>query len=106
GFLQLGRATRPPGVPWQIDGRPLDPAAAYRVASTDYLMSGREKAYDDEHLNDKFRKLTQLKQADVRLAVIRYLKANGPVTAENYPPGPDVDPKGFPDPPPVITHVR
>jgi len=39
--LQLWGATRS-GDGWLIQGVPLDPAARYRVALTDFLMSGRE----------------------------------------------------------------
>jgi len=41
GYLQLWGATRS-GDQWLIQGMPLDPAARYRVALTDFLMSGRE----------------------------------------------------------------
>ncbi|MDX1909173.1 MAG: bifunctional metallophosphatase/5'-nucleotidase [Bacteroidia bacterium] len=42
GYLQLGRVTRK-GDTWVIGGAALDPARVYRVAITDFLMTGGEK---------------------------------------------------------------
>lgn len=106
GFLQLERVTGARDKGWQIDGHPLDPAAIYKVASTAYLMNGQESAYARDHINDELKKLAQQNKGDVRVALIKYLRSNGPLTAEKYPAGFDVEPDGLPSFPPVITHVR
>ena len=42
GYLQKAGVTQPEGGGWQIAGTPVDPAATYRVALTDFLLTGRE----------------------------------------------------------------
>lgn len=41
GYLQTWGVTRP-GATWLVQGKPLDPAARYRVAINDYLLTGNE----------------------------------------------------------------
>jgi 5'-nucleotidase len=42
GYLQKAGVTQAEGGGWQIGGTPVDPAATYRVALTDFLLTGRE----------------------------------------------------------------
>jgi 5'-nucleotidase/UDP-sugar diphosphatase len=47
GYLQLANVARPPGGDqWVVNGAPLDPARSYRVATNDFLLSGRETKLD------------------------------------------------------------
>jgi 5'-nucleotidase len=76
GYLQTWGVKRE-GDRWLIQGAPLDPAARYRVAITDFLLSGRET-------NLGF--LTEANPAvhdvqysrDVRMALIDELRAEYP----------------------------
>jgi 5'-nucleotidase len=42
GYLQKTGITQAEGGGWQVQGQPLDPAATYRIALTDFLLTGRE----------------------------------------------------------------
>ncbi|HEX6200609.1 MAG TPA: 5'-nucleotidase C-terminal domain-containing protein, partial [Thermoanaerobaculia bacterium] len=45
GYLQKTGITEADGG-WQVQGHPLDPAATYRIALTDFLLTGRETGLD------------------------------------------------------------
>ena len=42
GYLQRAGVTQADGGGWRIGGAPVDPAAAYKVILTDFLLTGRE----------------------------------------------------------------
>ena len=76
GYLQTVGVTRE-GDRWVVDGKPLDPGARYRVAVTDFLLTGREAnlgfftpanpgVHDVENLDD------------VRMAFMNELRARYP----------------------------
>lgn len=73
GYLQVVGVTRD-GDRWSVDGVALDPARTYRVATTDFLVTGREKGLaflspDNPELGP----VTVFR--DIRKAVIDRLKA-------------------------------
>lgn len=72
GFLQHHGVTRTAGG-WQIQDRPLDPARTYRVAISDFLVTGLEKNLGFLTLDDP--RIAQVAtHGDVRLAVVAELK--------------------------------
>jgi 5'-nucleotidase/UDP-sugar diphosphatase len=77
GFLHpVGVEKR--GGRWTIDGKPLNPALPYTVATTDFLISGREvnlEFFTDKH--PLVREVTTLK--DMRFAVIKELQRRFPL---------------------------
>jgi 2',3'-cyclic-nucleotide 2'-phosphodiesterase (5'-nucleotidase family) len=69
---------------WKVRGTPIDEAKTYRVALTDYLLSGKEANMN--FLNEKNPDIIKLyeaqkaishPQSDIRLAFIRYLETLG-----------------------------
>jgi 5'-nucleotidase len=76
GFLQTWGAKRD-GDRWLIQGMPLDPAARYRVALTDFLLSGRETNLGFiTETNPAVHDVQYLR--DVRMALIDELQADYP----------------------------
>lgn len=71
GWLQLHGAAGAPGA-WSVNGQPLDPAASYTVATTDFLLKGLEDNLD--FLTRKNPGLSDLKDgADLRKLLIQRL---------------------------------
>jgi 2',3'-cyclic-nucleotide 2'-phosphodiesterase (5'-nucleotidase family) len=72
---------------WKLKGLPIDPVKIYRVAMTDFLLTGREVKLNYLHpTNPEIVKIYEAQtsvssdQSDIRLAIIRYLekKNNAP----------------------------
>jgi 5'-nucleotidase len=73
GFLQHGGIAASAGGGWTVAGTPLDDAASYRLAISDFLLSGREQGMDWlTRENPDVRVLRELR--DVRLALIDELR--------------------------------
>lgn len=82
GFLQYNENLFNDGTHWKLNGSPLDPVKTYRVALTDYLITGKETGLDFlEPKNKDIVKVygsqagTYNLQSDIRLAIIRYLES-------------------------------
>jgi len=81
GFLIYNRELEYSGGLWLLKGRPLDPAAVYPVAIGDFLMTGRESGLS--FLTPAHPGVAALEPlpkgqhalADIRFAVIRYIRA-------------------------------
>jgi 2',3'-cyclic-nucleotide 2'-phosphodiesterase (5'-nucleotidase family) len=80
GYLQNSSVTFNNNT-WTIKGTPLDPNRTYRVALTDFLITGKEANLD--FLNPKSPAITKIYDAetaignpksDIRLAIIQYLE--------------------------------
>jgi len=68
GYLAHHRVTGGPESGWQVNGQPLEDARSYRVALTDFLVSGGERGLEYLNLqNTEVRMVRQLR--DVRLAL-------------------------------------
>ncbi len=79
GFLHARGVTRQ-GNRWLVQGKPLNPSLRYTVATTDFLMSGRETNLDFlTRTHPLVRDVKDLR--DIRLALITEL-------AKQYPPRP------------------
>lgn len=77
GFLHARGVTRQ-GDRWIVQGKPLNPALRYRVAITDFLMSGRETNMDFlTRTHPLVRDVEDLR--DIRLALIAELARQYPV---------------------------
>lgn len=77
GFLHARGVTRQ-GTRWMVQGKPLNPALRYRVAITDFLMSGRETNLDFlTRTHPLVRDVKDLR--DIRLALIAELARQYPV---------------------------
>lgn len=73
GFMHLRGATRA-GASWQIAGKPIDPAARYRVAMPEYLMTGLESRLAFlTRTNPQVHQVQELR--DIRMALIDELRA-------------------------------
>ena len=79
GYLQTWQATQTPDQKWQIGGAPLDPARTYRVAITDFLMTGGEANLD--FLVKDHPQVIAVREPgtedilrDVRLVLVQYLR--------------------------------
>ena len=74
GYLQAAGVTRTDGGAWQVGGQPLDPGRTYRVAISDFLVTGRESglAYLNAETNPNVRVVGT--HRDVRQAVIEELR--------------------------------
>ncbi|MSO56780.1 MAG: bifunctional metallophosphatase/5'-nucleotidase [Acidobacteria bacterium] len=76
GYLQTEGVKREGGQ-WLVQGKPLDPAARYRVAVTDFLLSGRETNLGFlTETNPAVHDVQYLR--DVRMALIDELRAEYP----------------------------
>ncbi|MBW4617840.1 MAG: bifunctional metallophosphatase/5'-nucleotidase [Cyanosarcina radialis HA8281-LM2] len=74
GYLQTANVSQDPTTKkWIIAGKPLDPNRSYRIATSDFLVSGREVGLDFLKLGQPGIKLVAEKR-DVRFAVIDELK--------------------------------
>lgn len=79
GYLHARGVTRQ-GTQWMINGKPLQPALRYRVATTDFLVSGRETNLAFlTRTHPLVRDVTDLR--DIRLALIAEM-------ARQHPPKP------------------
>lgn len=79
GYLQTRGVTRE-GTQWLVEGKPLDPAARYQVAVTDFLLTGGETNLGFlVDTNPAIHGVQYLR--DVRMALIDELRAE-------YPPAP------------------
>jgi 5'-nucleotidase len=90
GFLQTQNVSRDPKTgAWLIQGNPLDPNRTYRVAMTEYLMTGQEAGL--EYLTDKEPGVGVIvPKRDIRFAFIDELQALWPATPNSnttVPPG-------------------
>lgn len=73
GFLHAAGVERE-GTRWLVGGVPIDPARSYRVATTDFLLTGRETGLD--WLQPGHPGLGPVQQfRDIRVAVIEMLRA-------------------------------
>ncbi len=74
GFLQIVHLEAPADGPaWKLAGRPLDPQRIYRIAITDYLMSGAEQGIEFlTRTANGVENVTELR--DIRIAVIEEMK--------------------------------
>ena len=73
GYLQKAGITRADNGTWQVQGQPIDPAATYRIALTDFLLTGRETGLD--YLTRDNPDLTVIgDKGDIRKAVIAELE--------------------------------
>jgi 5'-nucleotidase len=74
GYLQTANVSQDAtSKKWLIAGKPLDPSRSYRIATSDFLVSGREVGLDFLKLGQPGIKLIAEKR-DVRFAVIDELK--------------------------------
>jgi 5'-nucleotidase len=77
GFLQRTGVEGSSAAGWQVAGAPLDPARMYRVAITDYLMTGAEVGI--EFLKRDAAGVQVVgDRRDIRQAVIAQMKAQWP----------------------------
>jgi len=73
GYLQKAGIAQAQGGAWQVQGQPLDPTATYRIALTDFLLTGRETGLD--YLTKDNPDLTAGEtKGDIRKAVIAELE--------------------------------
>ncbi len=73
GFLHAAGAARE-GTTWLVGGVPIEPARSYRVATTDFLLTGRETGLDWlQPGNPGLGPVQQFR--DIRVAVIEMLRA-------------------------------
>lgn len=79
GYLQTWQVAQTPDKQWQIGDSPLDPQRTYRVAITDFLMTGGEANL--EFLTTDNPEVIAVREPgtadilrDVRLVLVRYLK--------------------------------
>jgi 5'-nucleotidase len=84
GFLQYSANLAADGGVWKLGGLPIDPAKTYRVALTDFLLTGKETNMDflepgNKDIAKVYEPQTALTnpQSDIRLAIIRYLEQGG-----------------------------
>lgn len=77
GFLQTAGVGQAPGGGWQVRGEALDPAATYRVALNDFLLSGKESGLGYLTADNPDVKVIGSK-GDIRKAVIGYLRKTYP----------------------------
>lgn len=81
GYLQTWGAQRTPAGEWRIAGQPIAPKARYRVALTDYLLSGAE--VNMGYLRRDHPQVHDLRElGDIRQAVIAELRRAYPPTKE------------------------
>ncbi|WP_432811190.1 bifunctional metallophosphatase/5'-nucleotidase [Pantanalinema sp. GBBB05] len=73
GYLQTANVSQDQSGNWLIQGQPLQPQRRYRVATTDFLMSGREQGLSFLNLQAPGVQLIAT-QDDIRFIVIRYLQ--------------------------------
>lgn len=73
GYLQKAGVTQPEGGGWQIAGTPVDPEATYKVALTDFLLTGREANLGYLTPNNPDLKVIETLE-DIRKAVIAELE--------------------------------
>jgi len=79
GFLQSANVARDPGGGWIVAGAPLDEGRSYRVAVSDFLVSGREQGFEWlTRDNGGLRVLRELR--DVRSVLIDGLAREFPVS--------------------------
>jgi 5'-nucleotidase len=77
GYLHPSPNTERTSAGWQIDGRPIDPGATYRIATNDYLASGRQPGLEFFTLDDpSISKIGD--HGDVRQALIKELQRQFP----------------------------
>ncbi|BAY13311.1 bifunctional metallophosphatase/5'-nucleotidase [Calothrix sp. NIES-2098] len=75
GYLQTANVSQAPSSgDWSIKGKILDPKRNYKVAISDFLISGKEKGLDFLNLQQPGMKLIAEKR-DIRFAVIEQLKS-------------------------------
>jgi 5'-nucleotidase len=68
GYLAHHRVAGSPAAGWSVNGVALDPSRTYRVALTDFLVSGRQQGL--EFLNLQNPGITMVRELrDVRLAL-------------------------------------
>lgn len=73
GYLQTAGIDREEGGPWRLQGEAVDPEATYRIALTDFLLTGRETGLD--YLTRDNPDLTVIgDRGDIRKAVIAELE--------------------------------
>jgi 5'-nucleotidase / UDP-sugar diphosphatase len=72
GYLQTSQVERV-GDQWSIGGRPLEPQRLYRVATTDFLVSGKERNLDFLRVGLPGVRLLQ-EGVDVRRSLIQQLQ--------------------------------
>ena len=73
GFLQTSQVGRQPDGTWTVAGAPLDPDRVYTIATSDFLVSGRETGLDyfDAEANPDLTDVTE--HGDVRRALLNEL---------------------------------
>lgn len=76
GYLQTANVSQDQAGTWLIQGQPLQPQRRYRVAISDFLMSGREQGLSFLNFNAPGVQL-MAKQDDIRFVVIHYLQTQG-----------------------------
>ncbi len=81
GFLQYSRMITTDGQHWMINGSLIQPEKIYRVAMTDFLITGGEAnlgflTKDNPYISNIYPISKDLKdpRTDIRIAIIRYLK--------------------------------
>ena len=73
GYLQLAGIQQDPSGAWQVKARPLDATATYRIAISDFLITGREQGLD--FLNPDHPDLViGVRHRDIRQTVIEELQ--------------------------------
>jgi 5'-nucleotidase / UDP-sugar diphosphatase len=73
GYLQTAKVERR-AEQWSIDGKPLEPQRLYRVATTDFLVSGKERNLDFLKVGTPGIRLLQ-EAEDVRRSLIQQLQS-------------------------------
>ncbi len=75
GFLQLANiAPSADGASWTVGGKPLDPGKSYRIALSDYLLTGKEQGLDFlTRTADGVGTVREFR--DIRFALIEEMKA-------------------------------
>lgn len=77
GYLQTANISRSPQGAWQIQGQPIDPNRTYRIATSDFLLTGGEKNLEFlTRTNPDVVKVTDGK--DMRFAVIQEFQKRWP----------------------------
>lgn len=79
GFLQGVGVTRNPENGWLVNGSPLDPKGKYKVATNDFLLSGREEGLEFFAAANPKVKAACRAQSDIRMILRDYLARCYPV---------------------------
>lgn len=83
GYLQYANISRSPQGAWLINGQSVDPARTYRIAISDFLLTGGEKNLEFlTRTNPDVVKVTDGK--DMRFAVIQEFQKRWPVSSTQH----------------------